>query len=86
MLLRPAIDEVTKAVTARFTAEELIHRRAEAKQAFTEEIVERLKKQRTLVTEVSITDSGFNKGFNDAIEAKEIAEQRAKQAESERAT
>lgn len=83
VLLRPAIEEVTKAVTARFTAEELIHLRADAKAAITAEIVERLDKEHVQVTEVSITDFGFNKGFNDAIEAKEIAEQRAKQAEND---
>lgn len=83
VLLRPAIQEVTKAVTARFTAEELIQRREEAKQAITAAIIERLQREHILVSEVSITDFRFDKNFNDAIEAKQIAEQRAKQAENE---
>jgi regulator of protease activity HflC (stomatin/prohibitin superfamily) len=83
VLLRPAIQEVTKAVTARFTAEELIQRRDEAKQAITEAIIDRLQREHIIVTEVSITDFSFDKNFNDAIEAKQIAEQRAKQAENE---
>ena len=83
VLLRPAVDEITKAVTARFTAEALIHRRDEAKAAITELIIQRLSREHIIVTEVSITDFGFNKGFNDAIEAKEIAEQRAQQANND---
>lgn len=83
VLLRPAIQEVTKAVTARFTAEELIQRRDEAKQAITEAIMARLQPEHIIVTEVSITDFAFEKNFNQAIEAKQIAEQRTKQAENE---
>ncbi len=83
VLLRPAIQEVTKAVTAKYTAEELITRREEAKQQITREIIGRLIKVNINVTEVSITDFKFNKTFNEAIEAKQIAEQRAKQAHNE---
>jgi regulator of protease activity HflC (stomatin/prohibitin superfamily) len=83
VLLRPAIQEVSKAITARFTAEELIQRRDEAKQAITEAIMKRLAREHVIVTEVSVTDFGFNKAFNDAIEAKQIAEQRAKQEQNE---
>jgi len=83
VLLRPAIQEVTKAVTAKFTAEELITKREEAKQQITKEIISRLVKVNINVSEVSITDFKFNKPFNDAIESKQIAEQRAKQAENE---
>ena len=83
VLLRPAIQEVTKAVTAKYTAEELITRREEAKQQITKEIISRLIKVNINVSEVSITDFKFNKAFNDAIEAKQIAEQRAKQAQNE---
>lgn len=83
VLLRPAIQEVTKAVTAKFTAEELITKREQTKQQITKEIIRRLGKANIIVSEVSITDFKFNKPFNDAIEAKQIAEQRAKQAENE---
>jgi len=83
VLLRPAIQEVTKAITAKYTAEELITRRAEAKQQITKEIISRLVKVNINVSEVSITDFKFNKAFNEAIESKQIAEQRAKQAQNE---
>lgn len=83
VLLRPAIQEITKAVTAKFTAEELIQRRADAKRGITDQIVERLAREHLIVTEVSITDFGFNRAFNEAIEAKQIAEQKAKQAQNE---
>lgn len=83
VLLRPAIQEVTKAVTAKFTAEELITKREQTKQQITKEIIRRLEKENIVVSEVSITDFKFNKPFNDAIESKQIAEQRAKQAENE---
>jgi regulator of protease activity HflC (stomatin/prohibitin superfamily) len=83
VLLRPAIQEVGKAVTARFTAEALIQRRDEAKAGITDAIIKRLAREHIVVTEVSITDFGFNKAFNDAIEAKQIAEQRAQQEQNE---
>lgn len=83
VLLRPAIQEVTKAVTAKFTAEELVTKRSEAKEQITKEIINRLVKTNINVSEVSITDFKFNKAFNEAIESKQIAEQRAQQAENE---
>lgn len=82
VLLKPAIQEITKAVTARFSAEGLIKKRAAAKKEITDEIIVRMSKNNLIVTEVSITDFGFNKNFNDAIEAKQIAEQKAQQAEN----
>ena len=83
VLLRPAIQEVTKAVTAKFSAESLIQRREQAKALITDTIVERLRHENLDVTEVSVTDFGFNQAFNIAIEAKQIAEQKAKQAKNE---
>lgn len=77
----PAIQESLKAVTARFTAEELIQRRPEVKSQIHEMLDERLKGKYLIVDAVSITAFDFSSGFNAAIEAKQQAEQLALKAE-----
>ena len=81
VLINPAVEETLKEVTAKYTAEEIIHKRAEAKGKITDSITKRLALEGINVVAVSITDFKFNSKFNDAIEAKQIAEQQAKQAE-----
>ena len=91
-LIRPAIQESVKAVTAQYTAEQLVTRRAEVKS----EIQEALRKfiddtlqQKDAVgalnlDNVAITDFQFSSEFNRAIEMKVKAEQEALQAENEK--
>lgn len=78
--IAPAIQEVVKATTAKFTAEELITRRDEVKQLIQTGLTERLNPRGILVEQVSITDFEFSKQFTDAIEAKVTAQQQALQA------
>lgn len=80
-IIDPAVQEVVKAVTAKYTAEELITKRA----AVTEEILqglkssvkERLQGENLQVTAVSIVNFDFSPSFNAAIEQKVTAEQNA---------
>jgi len=81
VLINPAVEETLKEVTAEYTAEEIIHKRAEAKAKITGSITKRLMEEGIHVVSISITDFKFNSNFNDAIEAKQIAEQKAKEAE-----
>ncbi|GIK52409.1 MAG: prohibitin family protein [Planctomycetaceae bacterium] len=83
VLMRPRIAEITKAVTAKFSAENLIRQRAEAKLLITEQIKKELADSGLVVVEVSITNFDFDATFNQAIEAKQVAEQRAQQEENE---
>src|SRR3989344_4564600 len=74
-VIQPAVQEVIKAVTAKYTAEELIAKRGEVKSAIRTELAERLAVFNIKVVEVSVADFNFSRGFNDAIEAKQVAEQ-----------
>ncbi|GAB4333626.1 MAG: prohibitin family protein [Flammeovirgaceae bacterium] len=82
-IIQPTIQESIKAVTAGFTAEELITRRTDVKQAVFEMIMKRLSQNHIIVTDFSIIDFKFSDEFNHAIEAKQIAEQRALTAKND---
>ncbi|WP_205703832.1 prohibitin family protein [Candidatus Chloroploca sp. Khr17] len=79
----PAIQEALKAVTARFTAEELITRRPEVSSQMRDVLVEQLTPRGVIVESVSITDFNFSPEFARAIEAKQVAEQDALRATRE---
>lgn len=79
-IINPAIHEAVKAVTARFTAEELITNRPKVKEGIKEALNERLPHYHVLVDDLSITDFDFSKEFNAAIESKQTAEQLALKA------
>lgn len=81
-LIKPNIEESLKATTSEFTAEELITKRASLKVRFDETLQERLSVFGIDVIAVSITDFQFSQSFNDAIEAKVTAEQKALEAKN----
>lgn len=74
-IIAPSIQEGVKAVTARFTAEELITKREEVKDQIKQNLAERLLERSIVVDEFNIIDFEFSKAFNEAIEAKVTAEQ-----------
>lgn len=76
-IIQPTIQESVKSATAKFTAEELITRRAAVKADVYEYIKKRLGNNKIVVTEFSIVDFSFSPEFNKAIEAKEVAKQKA---------
>ena len=76
-LIDPALQEAVKAVTARFTAEELITKRNSVKEEISALLKERLHSRHILVDELSIVNFDFSQSFNAAIEAKVTAEQNA---------
>jgi prohibitin 1 len=82
-IVSPAVNEVVKAATAKKTAEEIITERTELKQEIDLQLQERLKTYDVLVDDVSLVDVSFSAEFAKAIEAKQIAEQQAKQADFE---
>ena len=91
-LIEPAIQESVKAVTAQFSAEQLVTKRAEVKiliqQAINNFINITLKEKGVVnslrIANVAITDFEFSAEFNKAIELKVRAEQEALQAENEK--
>jgi len=78
--ISPAIQEVVKASTAQFTAEELITRRPNVKAAIEQGLKDRLEPRGLMVETVSITDFRFSELFSKAIEEKVSAEQDALKA------
>ena len=91
-LINPAILESVKAVTAKYTAEELVTRRAEVKLQIQEAIDKFIQITLTqkgaegalTIANVAITDFDFSTEFNRAIEEKVKAEQDALKAVNEK--
>ena len=91
-LVEPAIQECVKAVTAKFTAEELVTKRELVKQQIQQALVsyinttlrEKGLENALIVANVAITDFNFSQEFNRAIELKVQAEQQALQAKNEK--
>ena len=80
-VIEPAIQEGIKAVTAGYTAEELITKRPLVRNDLLEDLKERLHPRGIIVEDVMITNFDFSVSFNEAIELKVTAEQRKLQAE-----
>jgi len=76
-IIDPAIQEVMKAVSARYTAEELITKRASVSENMRENLAERLLAYNIAVDAFSIVNFSFSRVFTEAIEAKQTAEQLA---------
>lgn len=92
VVLAPAVQETVKAVTSRYTAEELITQRPAAKAALEEklrEFVDKTLGKKNLrgaldIANVALTDFDFSPEFNASIEAKVKAEQKALKAVNEK--
>jgi regulator of protease activity HflC (stomatin/prohibitin superfamily) len=79
-IIDPAIQEVVKAVTAKYTAEELITKRPAVSEAMKVALSERLIANNIAVDAFSIVTFSFTKIFTEAIESKQTAEQLALKA------
>ena len=79
-IIDPAIQEVMKAVSARYTAEELITKRPAVSTEMKEALASRLIVSNISVDAFSIIDFSFSETFTEAIEAKQTAEQNALKA------
>lgn len=82
-IIRPAISNSVKAVTAHYNAEDLIIHRDEVRSQIQSQITSELQPYRVVVDSVNITDFHFSDEFAQAIERKQIAQQRAFQAKYE---
>jgi prohibitin 2 len=79
-IIDPAVLEVVKAVTAKYTAEELITKRPAVSDAMKLSLTERLLTHNIAVDAFSIVGFSFSKIFMEAIESKQTAEQLALKA------
>jgi len=80
-IIDPAVQEVVKAVSARYTAENLITKRSAVSDAMKSTLTERLLEYNIAVDAFSIVEFSFSKIFMDAIESKQTAEQLALKAQ-----
>lgn len=79
-IIDPAIQEVIKAVSAKYTAEELITKRPAVSSEMRSALTTRLVASNIAVDAFSIINFSFSQTFTDAIEAKQTAEQNALKA------
>src|SRR5690606_1572799 len=79
-IVDPAISESLKAVTAQYTAEDLISKRSEVSAKVKETLMAKLGQYNMVLDEINITEFKFSEEFDRAIEQKQIAEQQALKA------
>lgn len=82
-VIDPAVQEAVKAITAKYTAEELITKRQKVALEIQDLLTSRLRKSDILVDAFSIVNFEFSNEFNRAIESKQTAEQLALKAQRE---
>lgn len=80
-VIEPAAQEATKAVTAQYTAEELVTKRTEVNAKVRDQLETRLKRHGVIVDSLAAVNYDFSEVFDRAIEAKVEAEQKKLTAE-----
>lgn len=83
VILEPAIEESIKAITSKYTAEELITNRSEVSVKCMEELSKKVGKYGIIVSDFNITNFSFSEEFDKAIEEKQVAEQKVLTAKQE---
>ena len=86
VLVTPAVNEVLKAITAKYTAEESVTNRTLISDGLIKGLNETLNHSGLYVTDVNIINFDFSEAFIDAIEEKQVAEQKLLKAETEKQT
>lgn len=79
-VVEPAIAEALKAITAKYTAEELITKRPEVSKEVKDLLTTKLSKYYMKLEDINIKEFAFSEEFNKAIESKQTAEQNALKA------
>ena len=75
VLLLPAVQESIKSVSAQYTAEELITKRAQVGEETKQALEEKVQEYGIIIEKFNIINFDFSNEFNLAIEAKQVAEQ-----------
>lgn len=83
VIIIPAVQECVKAVTARFTAEELITNRQNVSDLMSEQLKEKISSYGIDVQIFNIISFDFTDEYNAAVEAKQTAQQNALKAEQD---
>lgn len=83
IIIAPRIQEAVKSEFAKYTAEELLNMRSQLSGDIRSLLTEQLQNYNVVVIDASIEDLDFSDTFTDAVEAKQVAEQKSKQAKIE---
>jgi len=84
-IVEPNIAEAVKVATAQYTAEQLVQTRSNLAKDIETLLEENLGRFNIKVSSTAIEDMDFTDAFTNAVEAKQVAEQKKKQAEIEQA-
>lgn len=83
IIISPAILESIKSITAQYTAEELITKRAEVSAMIQEALHNKVENRGFSITEFNVTNIDFSEAFDQAIEAKAVKQQEVETAKAE---
>lgn len=86
VLVVPAVNEVLKAITATYTAEESVTNRVLISDGLIEGLNEKLNDIGLYVTDVNIIDFDFSEAFISAIEEKQVAQQKLLKTKTDKQT
>ncbi len=86
VLITPAVNEVLKAIVAKYTAEESVTNRSLISEGLVKGLNEKLNESGLYVTDVNIINFDFSEAFITAIEEKQVAQQKLLKAETEKQT
>lgn len=86
VLVIPAVNEVLKAISSSYTAEESVTNRTLISDGLVEGLNAKLNDMGLYVTDVNIIDFDFSDAFIQAIEEKQVAQQKLLTAETEKQT
>ncbi len=86
VLVTPAVNEVLKAITAKYTAEESVTNRVLISDGLVKGLNDKLNDIGLYVTDVNIINFEFSEAFITAIEEKQVAQQKLLKSETEKQT
>lgn len=86
VLVIPAVNEVLKAIAAKYTAEESVTNRTLVSEGLVAGLNEKLNEIGLYVTDVNIINFDFSEAYINAIEEKQVAQQQLLKAETEKQT
>lgn len=79
-IIDPSIKEATKVASAHYTAEQLVQNRSDLATEIETLLEESLARYNIKISSTAIEDMDFTDAFTNAVEAKQVAEQKKKQA------